>query len=96
MSIGIVVEAKLKPETVEEAKQFFKEIIPDTRNFEGCESVDVCVDAEDPTTLFLVERWAAKENYEKYHHWRQENGTLDQLRSFLAGGVKRNFLEYVA
>ena len=95
MSIGIIVEAKLKPETVEEAKQFFVEVIPDTRNFEGCESVDVFVDEEDPTTLFLVERWAAKENYEKYHHWRQENGSLDQLRSFLAGGVKRNFLEIV-
>ena len=66
MSIGIIVEAKLKPETVEEAKQFFIKILPDTRNFEGCEGVNVFVDQDDPTTLFLVERWAAKENYENF------------------------------
>ena len=95
MSIGIVVEARLKPETVEEAKQFFIDNIADTRNFEGCEGVNVFVDEEDSTIMFLVEIWKSKEHYEKYHHWRLENGSLDQIRSFLDGGVKRNFLEIV-
>jgi len=96
MSIGIIVEAKLKEETVEEAKQFFIENLPDTRNFDGCEGINMYIDEDDSTKMFLVERWASKEHYEKYHHWRQENGSLDQIRSFIDGGIKRTFLDVIS
>ncbi len=96
MSIGIAVKAKLKPEMVEETKQFFIDNIADTRNFEGCEWVNMFLDEDDPTVMFIVESWQSKEHYEKYHHWRAENGSLDKIRSFLAGGVERTFGTIVA
>lgn len=96
MSIAIIVEAKLKPETLEEAKQFFVDNLPDTRNFDGNEGISMNLDEEDPTLMFLVEKWASKEHYEKYHHWREGNGSLDVLRSFLDGRPRRNFLEIIS
>ena len=95
MSIGIIVEARLKPETLEEAKQFFIDILPDTRNFEGNEGISMNLDEDDNTIMFLIEKWESKAHYEKYHHWRESNGSLDQIRSFLAGKPKRNFIEII-
>jgi len=96
MSIGIVVEAKLKADQIEEAKQFFIDNLPDTRNFDGNQGISMNVDEDDPTLIFLIEKWESKEHYEKYHHWRLENGSLDQIRSFLDGKPKRNFLEIIS
>ncbi len=96
MSIGIIVEARIKTDMIEEIKQWFADNLTDTRNFDGCESISVFSDEEDPTLMFLVERWRAKEDYEKYHHWRVENGSLDQLRKCLDGKPRRNFLNIVS
>ena len=91
MSIGIIVEARLKPETLEEAKQFFIDNLPDTRNFDGNQGISMNLDEDDPTLMFLIEKWESKAHYEKYHHWRESNGSLDQIRSFLARKTKRKF-----
>ena len=96
MSIGIIVEARIKAGAVEGLKLWFDENLDDTRNFEGCEEIKIFIDEEDPNLLFLVERWRAKKDYEKYHHWRLENGSLDELRGFLEGGPKRNFVGIVS
>ena len=93
MSVMIIVDANLKAENVSKAKAFFAEILPGTRSFEGCEGVNICINSEDPGNLVLVEKWASKEHYEKYHHWREETGVLQQIREFLDGPVKRSFLE---
>jgi len=96
MSIGIIVEARLKEETLEEAKQFFIDNLPDTRNFDGNQGISMNLDEDDSTLMFLVEKWESKEHYEKYHHWREGNGSLDQIRSFLDGKPKRNFIEIIS
>ncbi|NIP29391.1 MAG: antibiotic biosynthesis monooxygenase, partial [Candidatus Dadabacteria bacterium] len=70
MSIKIIVDAKLKPEKVDDVRPFFSSILPDTRNFEGCEGIKLCFNEDDPTNLILIEQWAKKEDYEKYHNWR--------------------------
>ena len=95
MSIMLIVDAKIKEDKLSEYADFFAEILPDTRNFEGNEGISLCVDEEDPSRIFLVEKLAAKENYEKYHHWREERGDLEKIRSFLDGRPNRVFLDIV-
>ena len=95
MSIMIIVDAKIKEDKLSEYADFFEEILPDTRNFDGCEGITLCTDAEDSGRLYLVEKWASKEHYEKYHHWRAERGDLETIRFFLDGGVNRVFLDVV-
>ena len=54
-----------------------------------------CTNSEDSGHLFLVEKWASKEHYEKYHHWREERGDLQKIRDHLDGPVNRVFLDVV-
>ena len=92
MSIIIIVDAKLREESISAAAKFFAEIVPDTRRFEGCEGIDVCIDSEDAGNLVLVEKWASKEHYQKYHHWREETGVLQQILELLDGPVSCRIL----
>lgn len=96
MSIMIIVDAKLKEESISKAIEFFAGIVPDTRSFEGCGGIDVCIDSTDPGNLVLVEKWASMEHYEKYHHWREETGVLQQIRDLLDGPVSRRVLNVAA
>jgi len=95
MSIMIIVDAKIKEEKLSTFEAFFGELLPDTRNFEGCEGVTLCTDSEDSGRLYLVEKWASKEHYEKYHHWRADRGELQKIRDHLDGPVNRIFLDIV-
>lgn len=96
MSVVLIVDAKLKSDTISEAVKFFSDIVPDTRNFEGCIGIEVCIDSEDAGRLVLVERWVSMEHYEKYHHWREETGVLDQIRAYLDGPPARRILNIAA
>jgi quinol monooxygenase YgiN len=39
MSIRVILEVHLKPENVEAVKTGMRDLLPDTRAFEGCEPV---------------------------------------------------------
>ena len=96
MSIMVVADTKLKAESISAAKEFFAEILTDTRAFEGCEGVTMCIDSEDPAHLILIAKWVSKEHYEKYHNWRLETGFVEQIRELLDGPFNRRFLEIVS
>lgn len=96
MSTILIVDAKLKSDKISEAVNFFAEIVPDTRNYDGCLGIDVCIDSEDAARLVLVEKWVSMDHYQKYHHWREETGVLDQIRAFLDGPPARRVLNVAA
>jgi len=93
MGILIILEVKVKSETKNDLEAFLKEILPDTRSFEGNQGLDVYFDIEEKDVMVLVEKWQSSEHYHKYHEWRLSTGTLDKLRTFLAGKPRRRFLE---
>jgi quinol monooxygenase YgiN len=93
MSILLIAEVKVNPATIEDLKVFLKEILPDTRSFEGNEGIDVYFDVDEKDVMVLVEKWQSPEHYHKYHEWRVSTGTIDKLRTFLAGKPSRRFLE---
>lgn len=95
MSIMIILDAKLKDDKIQEAKNLFTELLPDTRGFEGCEEIKMILNEEDSTNMVLVEKWASKSHYEKYHHWREEKGDLDRIRELLDGRPGRRFFEII-
>lgn len=96
MSTILIVDAKLKKEKISDAVAFFAEIVPDTRNFDGCLGIDVCIDSEDAGNLVLVEKWVSMDHYHNYHKWREETGVLDQIRSYLDGPPARRVLNVAA
>ncbi len=76
MPITVVLELNLKPDRVDDVLAGLKEILPDTRAFDGCLSVSVVRDADNRSHIALIERWEQRADQERYFAWRQETGAL--------------------
>jgi len=85
MAVTVLLEVKAKAGTGGDLVGVFKQILPDTRKFEGCIGVSVLQNQDDPDTLVLVEEWETKQNHEKYMGWRTETGLVDQLVAAIEG-----------
>ena len=83
MSFIVTMELSVKPERLQELKDAFKAILPDTRAYDGFEAVYVAQNVEDENSVVLMEHWASKEHFEKYIAWRTETGVVDQLMSMV-------------
>ena len=64
-----------------------------TRAFEGCESVEVYTDADNPDTIVLWEKFATRADHEAYLGWRVETGMIDMLGSILASDLQVTYLD---
>ncbi len=84
MAVRVIVNAKAKPGTGDEIVAFFRSILPETRAYEGCVSVDALQNSDDADNVVLVEEWASREQYEKYLAWQRERGTSGRLAEALA------------
>ncbi len=95
MSIAVLLEIQVKPENVGDMKAYLKDILPDTRAYDGCEGLDVYGNMDDGDNLVLYERWGSRPQYEKYLAWRSETGVVDKLGSMLAGPPSIRYFEKV-
>ena len=50
-------------------------ILPDTRAFDGCNSITLTESTETPGLLMLLEDWETADHYAEYKKWRAESGT---------------------
>ena len=50
-------------------------ILPDTRAFDGCNSITFVESQEAAGNLTLIEDWASSKQYDAYKAWRKESGT---------------------
>ena len=84
MAVRVILEVKAKPGTGNELVAFFRSILPETRAYEGCTSVEALQNSDDGDHVVVVEVWESREQYEKYLAWRRERGTTDRLMEALA------------
>ena len=63
---------------------FFRSILPETRAYEGCTSVDVLHNSDDADNVVVVEVWETREQYQEYLAWQRERGTSGRLIEGLA------------
>ena len=84
MSVSVVVELKCKPESTQEMIATLKIILPETRVYEGCESIIATIRQDDPNRIVLIESWDSRESHEKYMAYRTETGTMEALGALLA------------
>ena len=74
MAVRVILEVKAKPGTGNELVAFFRSILPETRAYEGCTSVEALQNSDDGDHVVVVEVWESREQYEKYLAWRREGG----------------------
>lgn len=84
MSFTAVLAVQFQPDAVEAGLAALGRILVDTRAFDGCESVTVVQDVDDPTRVLAVETWASREADDAYRAWRAGEGAPTELIPLLA------------
>ena len=82
MGTLVFVDLKPKASDVDTMINYLKEVIPDTRSFEGNQDINVYHE-KDGDRVVMVEHWDSQGHYEKYLAWRTETGVMEKLGAML-------------
>ena len=81
----VILESKAKPGLGNGLVEKLREILPDTRSYDGNQSVDVYQEADDPDTVIIHSHWDSKGHWEKYMAWREETGVMSAFVEAMEG-----------
>jgi quinol monooxygenase YgiN len=84
MPITVILELKIKPEALAEARDVMGRALQDTRAFEGNLRTEVLVNEDDETHWVVYELWESVEHDEAYRKFRAGEGKITQLPPLLA------------
>ena len=85
MSFVVVAKFPCKAGQVNAMGDLFKAALSDTRDFAGCERIDVVLN-EASDTYLLVEYWDQESSYDTYLQWRTDTGIAEVLAPLIEGG----------
>lgn len=77
MPLTALLELHLTPDDLEHAFEVLAQILTDTRNFPGCDGVEILVDTTDPAHVVVQELWTSVEADAAYRLWRTGDGATD-------------------
>lgn len=95
MTCMVHIEFRARPEAVSEMLGWLRRILPDTRCREGCVSVAVTRNQDDPNNFAFVELWDSRAHYERYFAWREQTGVLTELAGMVDGEATFRFFDIV-
>ncbi len=93
MATTVFLEAKAKPGQVDELLALLREVLPDTRRYDGCLSLVTFRNQDEPETVLLVGEWESKGHYERYLSWREETGVFGRFAAILDGDPSLRFFD---
>lgn len=94
MTCQAILELQVKPEAIDEVRAWFSKNLPDTRAFEGCVSILMVQNEDDPTDLMVVEQWDSRAAYERYVGWRTERGDLNAMAGWVTAEPRIRVYNY--
>jgi quinol monooxygenase YgiN len=93
MAALVVKNFKAAEGKFEALGDFFKEVLGDTRAFNGCLKIDLYVDVSS-SSYTLVEEWETFSAHDNYVRWRTDQGDLEKTSDFLDGGIENGLSVY--
>ncbi|MCW5746729.1 MAG: antibiotic biosynthesis monooxygenase [Alphaproteobacteria bacterium] len=93
MPCYVMLEFTAKPGTGPDVLAALREALPETRNKDGCLSLDVTVNQDDRDNMLLVMRWATRRQYDTYRAWREANGDVQRFADLTVGGLSTRFFD---
>ena len=84
MIVTALLDLTLLPASVADAPSVLRDTFRATAAFPGCLSVEVLLDADDPTHVVVLERWDSADSDAAYRAWRATPDGASQLRTLLA------------
>ncbi|MBI2802335.1 MAG: antibiotic biosynthesis monooxygenase [Gammaproteobacteria bacterium] len=94
MTCQVILDIRVKKDSVEDLRAWMRKILPDTRAFDGCISIYLVQNQDDPTAFAVIEQWESRAQYEKYLAWRTETGDVTDLVAMLDGEPSFRFFNY--
>jgi quinol monooxygenase YgiN len=82
--IDFIATWQAKPGSADELTRILREVVSETRQFQGCERVEVYRPDQAENTLILIERWLSPDAYASYQDWRAGTGVKETLRGLMA------------
>lgn len=94
MAVTVLLELRLKPEAVAEARELMGRELQTTRGFDGNLATDVIADEDDPGHWIIYERWESVAHDEAYRAFRAGEGKIEGLPPLLAAPpVKTRYVD---
>jgi quinol monooxygenase YgiN len=67
--------------------------LPTTRAQDGCQSLELTTNMDDPDNMLIVMRWQSRKHYDTYLAWRQSIGDVKRFSDMTEGGLSIRFFE---
>ncbi len=83
MACQVLLEATIKDGCHDRLRAKFRELLPDTRAYDGCIYLYIVKDQDNPSKIMIIELWDSNAHYEKYLRWRSETGVRDELATMM-------------
>lgn len=69
--------------------------LPVTRGKDGCQSLELTVNQDNPDNMIIVMRWESRGHYDTYRAWREANGDVKQFADATESGLSTRFFDIV-
>jgi quinol monooxygenase YgiN len=93
MPCYVMLEFTAKPGTGPAVLEALRGALPETRNKDGCNSLEVTVNQDNRDNMLLVMRWATRKHYETYRAWREANGDVTRFADMTVNGLETRFFD---
>lgn len=93
MTIQVIMELTVKEDRYDDFRDFMVKILPNTRPYEGCVSIEFVRNQDDPAHLLVMEKWNSRQDYENYLAWRMESGIMNEIVDMIVGEPKLRFFD---
>ena len=98
MTIFALVEFNVKENKLNEFLDFTRQVLPDTRNYEGCVYLKSTVSL-DGQKVVLIEEQETKEHHEKYLKWRPKISFNQMVKEMVIkdlnkAKIEKNIISY--
>ena len=91
MPVTVAMAFSVIPKRAEAFKALLRELLSETRAYEGCLKVDVYEDQDNPGRIYLVEDWESKAHQQRYQAWRDESGIAKVVGSLMVSEPRFNY-----
>ena len=64
-----------------------------TRSKDGCQSLELTVNQDNPDNMIIVMRWQSRSHYDTYRAWREANGDVKSFSDATESGLSTRFFD---
>ena len=65
--------------------------LPLTRSKDGCQSLELTVNQDNPDNTITMMRWQSRRHYDSYRDWREANGNVGRFAKRPRAGSRPAF-----